>query len=61
MSDTTTAGQEQRWEYDTVQVYLGHMKTHPPLGALGPYRRPMPRVVGESQGVGRFLMGEVPL
>jgi len=28
---------------------------------LGPYRRPMPRVVGGSLGGGRFLMGEVPL
>ena len=28
---------------------------------LGPYRRPMPRVLGESQGSGRALMGEVPL
>ena len=28
---------------------------------LGPYRRPMPRVLGWSQGGGRFFMGEVPL
>ena len=28
---------------------------------LGPYRRPMPRVLGESWWGGRFLMGEVPL
>ena len=28
---------------------------------LGPYRRPMPRVPGGSQGGGRFLMGEVTL
>ena len=28
---------------------------------LGPYRRPMPRVLGVSKGGGRFLMGEVPL
>ena len=27
---------------------------------LGPYRRPMPRDLGGSQGGGRFLMGEVP-
>ena len=27
---------------------------------LGPYRRPMPRVLGGSQGGGHFLMGEVP-
>ena len=26
-----------------------------------PYRRPMPRFLGGSQGVGHFLMGEVPL
>ena len=29
--------------------------------ALGPYRRPMPRVLGESSGGERFLMGEEPL
>ena len=28
---------------------------------LGPYSRPMPRVLGGSWGGGRFLMGEVPL
>jgi hypothetical protein len=28
---------------------------------LGPYRRPMPRVLGGSWGGGRFLTGEVPL
>ena len=28
---------------------------------LGPYRRPVRRVLGGSSGVGRFLMGEVPL
>ena len=28
---------------------------------LGPYRRPMPRVLGGSYGGGRFLMSEVPL
>ena len=28
---------------------------------LGPYRGPMPRVIGGLQGGGRFLMGEVPL
>ena len=28
---------------------------------LGPYRRPMPRVLGGSYGRGRFLMDEVPL
>ena len=28
---------------------------------LGPYRRPMPRVLGGSLGGGRFLMGEEPL
>ena len=28
---------------------------------LGPYRRPMPRLLGGSYGGGCFLMGEVPL
>ena len=41
-----------------VQGYLTYKKKHPPLG---PYRRPMPRVLGGSEGGGRFLMGEVPL
>ena len=42
------------------QTYRGTLLTrkHPPLG---PYHRPMPRVVGGSQGGGRFLMGEMPL
>jgi len=31
---------------------------HPPLG---PYRRPMPRFIGEYHGGGRLLMSEVPL
>ena len=31
-------------------------KRHP----LGPYRRPMPTVQGESKRGGRFLMGKVP-
>jgi len=29
--------------------------------SLGPYRRPMPRVLGGSWGGRRFPMGEVPL
>ena len=33
-------------------------KKFPPLGL---YRRPMPWILGGSQGGGRFLMGEVPL
>ena len=28
---------------------------------LGPYRQPMNRVLGGSEGGGHFLMGEVPL
>ena len=28
---------------------------------VGPYSRAMPRVLGGSQGGGRFLMGEIPL
>jgi len=34
------------------------MRNRPPLG---PYRRTMPRVLGQSQGGGRFLMGDVPV
>ena len=35
--------------------------THTQRTPLGPYRRPMPRVLGGSWESGRFLMGEVPL
>ena len=31
------------------------------LTPLGPYRRPMPRVLGGFQGGGRFVMSEAPL
>ena len=34
------------------------IRKRPPLG---PYCRPMPRVLGGSEGGGRFLMSEVPL
>ena len=40
-----------------LQGNLAYKKPPPP----GPYRRPMPRVLGGSWGGGRFLMGEVPL
>jgi len=40
-----------------VQGYLARKKRTP----LGPYRRPLPRVLGRSLGVRRFLMGEIPL
>ena len=35
---------------------LARKRTH-----LGPYRRPVPRVLGGTQVGGRFLMGEIPL
>ena len=41
----------------SVEGYLTYKETHP----LGPYRRPMPSVLGGPQWSGRFLMGEVPL
>ena len=41
----------------SVQGYLACRKCTP----LGPYRRLMPRVLGGSQGGGRFPMIEVPL
>ena len=34
------------------------IRKRPPLG---PFRRPLPRVLGGSKGGGRFLMGEMPL
>ena len=40
-----------------LQGYLAHKKTPP----LGPYRRPVPRVLEDPRGVGVFRMGEVPL
>ena len=46
---------ERQWGYN-VQGYLTRKRT-----PLGPYRRPMPRVLGESKGGGRFLMSEVHL
>ena len=52
-------GNHQRWIGNGV-VYMGTsliIKRTP----LGPYHRPMPRVLGGSKGVERFLMGEVPL
>ena len=43
-----------------VQRYLAHKKTHPPA-TLPHICRSIPRVLGGSQGVERFLMSEVPL
>ena len=40
--------------------YLGTLLTRKRTH-LGPFHRPMPRVLGGSQGGGRFLMGEVTL
>jgi hypothetical protein len=40
-----------------VQEYLTYKKRI----LLGPYRRPMPRVLEGSYGGGSFLMGEVSL
>ena len=42
------------WSYRGTS--LTRERPHP-----GPYRRPMPRVLGGSYVGGRFLMGEVPL
>jgi len=39
-----------------IQGYLARKRS-----PLGPYCRPVPRVVGESYGGGRLLIGEVPL
>ena len=49
------------WQIETSKttMYRGtSLKTRTPLG---PYCRPVPRVLGESHGNGRFRMGEVPL
>ena len=42
------------------QRYSGNFLTEKRT-LLGPYRRPIPRVLGGSKGGGRFLMVEVPL
>jgi len=41
----------------SLQGYLAHQNQAP----MGPHSRPMPRVLGGSQGGGRFLMGELSL
>ena len=41
----------------TVREYHTHKKTH----TLGPYRRPMPRVLEGPQGGRRCRVSEVPL
>ena len=43
-----------------VPLYRGSSLTRK-RNPLGPYRRLLPRVLGESQGGGRFLIGKVPL
>ena len=45
------------------RLYLGYRGTSliRKRNPLGPYRRPMPRVLEGSWGGGRFLMSEVPL
>ena len=47
----------------TVSPVRRPSKSSAPRGhtPLGPYRRPMPRVIGGSWVGGRFLMSEVPL
>ena len=44
-----------------LQGYLAHRKMHHrrTLGILGPCRRHMPRVLGGSWGLGRFLKGRI--
>jgi len=48
-----------------MQGYLAYKKTPPPrtldIAPPGPYRKPMPRVLGGTQGDRNFQMGEVPL
>ena len=45
---------------DRVAPYRGNSRIRKRT-PLGPYRRPVPRVLGESYGGGRFLIGQVPL
>ena len=44
------------------RLFLGYRVTSPTRKRtpLGPYRIPMRRVLGGSQGGGHFVMGEVP-
>jgi hypothetical protein len=57
---TTFLTRALRRSYMCRGVYRGTSPTRK-RNPLGPYRRPMPRVLGGSQEGGRFLMGEVPL
>ena len=45
---------------ELLRAYMGTSLTRKRT-PLGPYRRPVPRVLGGSKGGGRFRMGEVPL
>ena len=58
--DTTSDPTHNMQNPSTMFPYMGTslIRKCPPLG---PYRRPMPMVLGGSKGGGRFLMSEVPL
>ena len=53
---------QQRRRYDRInQLSYRGTSLARKCTPLGPYRRPMPRVLGGAQGGGRYLMNEVPL
>ena len=52
----TAAGRGEGQRRVSLQGYLTYKKRK----TLGPYRRPMFKVLGGSQGGRRFLLGEVP-
>ena len=54
------AGQSSDLRVAPLHHYRGTSLTSK-ITPLGPYRRPMHRVLRVSQGGGHFLMGEVPL
>ena len=60
----TLLGLALPYDFTTVRVLNFEDRVTSPTRnrtPLGPYRRPEPRVLGESKGDGHFLMGEVPL
>ena len=46
---------------DSTWAFTGVPRLQENTPPVGPYRRPMPRVLGQSQGAERFLVGEVSL
>ena len=59
--ESVKCGAERAWGYQVGEPEYRGASLIRQRTPLGPYRRPMPRVLGGSEGGGRFFMGEVPL